>query len=431
MKTLIKDAVILTMDQENHIYSCGCAAIEGDTIVFVGDEANLPKDFIPDKTIEARGKLMLPGFINAHTHAAMSLFRGHANDADLWEWLTEKIWPLEDRLGFDDTYWLTLLSIAEMIAGGVTAFADMYMFMDYTAQAVEESGVRAALSRGLMGPDAHSQERLTENRLLWERWHGKGDGRIKVMVGPHAIYTCSGDYLQECMDLAREIGVGVHIHLAETRKEVEECKAKHGKTPVEYLLDIGLFELPVLAAHCVHLTSGDMDIMAEKKVKVAHCPASNLKLGSGFAPVPMMLERGITVALGTDGAASNNNLSIMKEMMLTALVNKGLHENPVLVPAAKALKMATLYGAEALGWEQEIGSIEKGKKADLILINLDKPHYHPRSDYVSHIVYSGYTTDVDTVMVNGKVLLQDGEFLTLALERIYREVERIQKRIIG
>jgi len=233
------------------------------------------------------------------------------------------------------------------------------------------------------------------------------------------------------MELAQQLGVRLHIHLAETRTEVEEALKRHGKTPVEYLESIGFFNLPVLAAHCVHLTNHDMDILAKYDVQVAHCPVSNLKLGSGIARVSMLLERGINVGLGTDSAASNNSLSIMREMTFAALLGKGIDEDPTVIPAKQALKMATLGGAKAIGWSQEIGSLEPGKKADIVLVKYDAPHYHPAADPITHLVYSGRDADVDTVIVNGKVVMRKGQLTTIDLERVYYEVEKIKRRIMG
>ena len=435
MRTLIKNVDILTMDENNTQYKNGCIIIEDDKIAFIGNETQLEKDagmaVSYDSIEDGKGKLAMPGFINTHTHVAMTLFRGYANDLPLMEWLSQKIWPMEDKLKAEDIYWLSLLAIAEMIRGGVTSFADMYMFMEETALAVEHSGVRGVLARGLQGPDENSQRRLEENRSLWENWHGRGDGRIRVMVGPHAIYTCEPSYLLEAMELARELNVGIHIHLSETRQEVANCIQKYGKSPVRHLYDLGLLDGHVLAAHCVHLSQEDLDILEEKDVKVAHCPSSNLKLGSGIAPICDMINRGITVSLGTDGAASNNNLSIMKEMSLAALISKGVKEEATLIPAAQALKMATINGAKALGLEKELGSLSPGNKADIILLDIHAPHYYPHTDWVSHMVYSGYSSDVHSVWVNGKKLMDNRKLLTIDLDKVYAEVDKIYNRVMG
>ncbi len=431
MTTLIENIDILTMDDKETFYKKGCILIEGDKIAYVGDGLDLDGQRDYDIVQDGKGMLALPGFINTHTHLSMTLFRGYANDLPLMEWLSQKIWPLEDKLSESHAYWLSLLGIAEMIRAGVTTFADMYMFMEQTALAVKDSGVRGVLARGLQGPDEKSNMRLEENRKLWEDWHGQADGRIEVMVGPHAIYTCQPSYLQECAALASDLGVGIHIHLSETRQEVENSIESYGKSPVRHLYDLGMLDGHVLAAHCVHLSPEDMDILKEKDVKVSHCPASNLKLGSGIAPIDAMLDKGITVSLGSDGAASNNNLDIMKEMSLAALVSKGVKEEPILIPAATALEMATINGAKALGLEDRIGSLSPGKKADIILMDISGPHYYPHGDWVTHLVYSGYSSDVDSVWVNGQRLMENKRLLTIDLERVYFEVDRIYKKIMG
>ncbi|NLI61407.1 MAG: amidohydrolase [Clostridiales bacterium] len=430
MRTLIKNIDILTMDDNQTRYENACILIEDDEIRFVGNLSDLQADIQYDKIEDGEGKLALPGLINTHTHVAMTLFRGYANDLPLMEWLSQKIWPVEDRLSEGDAYWLSLLAMAEMIRGGVTTFADMYMFMEETALAVEQSGMRGVLARGLQGPDEKSGLRLEENRRLWQNWQGRGNGRIRVMVGPHAIYTCQPSFLLESKELAQELEVGIHIHLSETGKEVEDSKKKYGKSPVRHLYDLGLLDGHVLAAHCVHLSEEDMDILEEKDVKVAHCPASNLKLGSGIAPIADMIKRGITVSLGTDGAASNNNLSIMKEMSLAGLISKGIKEEPTLIPAITSLQMATYNGAKALALEDSVGSLAPGKKADIILINTQQPHYYPHTDWANHLVYSGYSSDIDSVWVNGKKLMDNRELLTIDLDKVYFEVNKIYKRIM-
>jgi len=411
-------------------YPDGCIAVEDDTIVYIGDEQQLPPDFVPNKVLDGKGMLALPGFINAHTHSAMSLFRSYANDTPLMEWLTQKIWPLEDKMNSEDAYWLSMLSIAEMLLSGVTTFVDMYMFMDQTAKAVAHSGIRAVLARGLQGTDDRSEQRIVENRRLWEEWHGHAEGRIRVMIGPHAVYTCNADYLRKCMELAEDLGVGIHTHLAETRTEVDDTLQQYGKTPVEFLYEIGLFKHRVLAAHCVHLTRHDMDILKENNVQVVHCPVSNLKLGSGIARVTMLIDKGINVALGTDSAASNNSLSIMREMTFAALLGKGINEDPAVIPAKQVLKMATCCGAKAVGWDDCIGSLEVGKRADIVLVRCDAPYYYPTADAVTHLVYSGRDADVDTVIINGNIVMEGRQLTTIDLQQVYYEVERIRRRVM-
>ncbi|HZJ83433.1 MAG TPA: amidohydrolase [Clostridia bacterium] len=431
MRTLIKNIRILTMDEKQTQYDNGCIVIEGDRISFLGYETALPEGMSFNIIEDGMGKLAMPGFINTHTHLGMTIFRGYANDLGLMEWLSQKIWPLEDQLMEGDLYWLSLLAIAEMIRAGITTFADMYMFMEQTAQATYDSGIRGALARGLQGPDEKSDMRLMESEELWKNWHGRGDDRIRIMLGPHAIYTCQPSYLHKCIDMANKLGVGIHIHLSETQKEVEDSIREYGKTPVKHLYDMGLFDGQVLAAHCVHLSDKDIEILKEKDVKVSHCPISNLKLGSGIAPIERMLDRGITVSLGTDGVASNNNLSIMKEMSMAALITKGVTQNPRAIPAIRALKMATNYGASALGWDKDIGSLSLGKKADIVLVDIDLPHYHPWADTETHLVYSGQSQDIHSLWVNGRRLMRGRELITVDLDRVYYEVNRIHSRIMG
>jgi 5-methylthioadenosine/S-adenosylhomocysteine deaminase len=433
MKTLIQNVEIITMDAQNPYYPEGVILFSGDTIEYVGClselEANLGKLCMDEvKVVDGKGMLALPGFINAHTHIAMTAFRGYADNLPLSEWLSEKIWPMEDRLKPGDSYWLSLLGAAEMISAGVTAFSDMYMFTPDIAQAVSDCGMRAVLSRGLTGPDENTEMKFKEVEEL-AQWQSRTKGRIRMMMGPHSVYTCSPEFLQTCRQWAERYRVGIHIHLSETAREVADCMRQYDKTPVRHLFDLGFFDLPVVAAHCVHLTHDDMDLMARYHVKAVHCPSSNMKLASGFAPVDEMLERGITVSLGTDGAASNNNLSILKEMSLAALIAKGYTGDARAVPAQTALEMATISGAKALLMSDEIGSLKAGKKADIQLIDISSPHYYPKEDPVGHLVYSGYSGDINTVIINGRVVMQDRELVTIDLDRVCREVDRIVKRI--
>jgi 5-methylthioadenosine/S-adenosylhomocysteine deaminase len=436
-KKLIEHVDILTMDKHDHIYKDGVILYSGDTIEYVGPRQGLsPEQYSPGRNdtevLDGKGMLALPGFINAHCHVSMTIFRGYADNLPLWEWLSERIWPLEDKLEPADAYWLTQLGAAEMISAGVTTFSDMYMFMSETAQAVSDCGMRAVLGRGLTGPDQNTDQRHKDVEELYE-WHrGNRDaqGRIRMLVAPHAVYTCSPDYLKTCRELAEKFGVGIHIHMSETAKEVADCVREYGKTPVRHLHDLGLFDLPVTAAHCVHLTGEDMELMQKKDVRTVHCPSSNMKLASGFAPVDELLSRGICVALGTDGAASNNNLSIFKEMSLAALIAKGYTGNAKALPAGTAVKMATIHGAEALGLQNETGSLEPGKKADIQLINTNQPHYHPKEDPAVHLVYSGYSGDVNTVIINGQTVMKDRSLTTIDLGKVCEEVDRIAARIL-
>jgi len=427
-KIVIRDGIILPMiesySKDKDLFFKGNLYIEDGIIKSVGNE---PDNWQPDQEIDAKGKIVMPGFVNSHTHAAMTLLRSYADDLPLMHWLEQKIWPLEAKLLADDVYWGTLLACTEMISGGTTTFADMYFFMNDTAKAVVDSGMRASLSRGMVGAGPTAMEALTESRLLVERWHESHQGRITTMLGPHAPYTCPPDYLEKVMDLADQLKVGLHIHVSETEQEYEDIKKQYGASPVGLLNQIGLFERPVLAAHCVHLSNEDMDILQQKNVKVVHNPESNMKLGSGIAPIPELLGRNITVALGTDGASSNNNLDMMGEMRSAALLHKVNKKDPTVISAYQALEMATKYGGEALGLP--IGVLAPGKKADVILIDLNKPHLYPLHDIPAHLVYAAQASDVDTVIIDGQVVMENRNIRNIDQEKLFFEITKRAERL--
>ncbi|MDL2280453.1 amidohydrolase [Selenomonadales bacterium OttesenSCG-928-I06] len=368
--------------------------------------------------IDCQDKLITPGFIDAHGHMAMTLFRSYGDDLNLMDWLNLKIWPAEAKLTGEDVYWGTMLAVAEMIKSGTTTAADMYFFMDEVARAVDESGFRASLSRGIT-----STEGLKQNEELFNNFHNSADGRITVMLGPHAIYTCSLDFLKETIKMAEKLNCPIHIHVSETTIEVENCMKEHGRSPVEVLDSIGLFEVPTLAAHCVHMSDKDIQIMAEKNVKVAHNPGSNMKLASGVAPVPKMLAANMCVALATDGASSNNNLNMLHEIRLAALLHKVYNLDPLAVPAKTALSMATRSGAEALNLGK-VGELKEGYKADITIFNTTDVHWCPKHDLRSLLVYAGNSSDVDTVIINGKKVLSNKKLLTIDEERVVFEANR-------
>ncbi|MDN5346615.1 MAG: 5-methylthioadenosine/S-adenosylhomocysteine deaminase [Clostridia bacterium] len=421
-RLLVKDCIIIPITGE--VISEGVIAIEDDQLFYVGPARGLPPEWVADEVIEARDRVALPGLINAHTHAAMTLLRNFADDLPLKTWLEEKIWPQEAKLERQDIYWGTQLALLEMLRSGTTTFADMYFHMEAVAEAVIASGMRACLARGLIGYQDRLGLRLRSAEAFARQWQGAGEGRVTTMLGPHAPYTCPPEYLKKVMAAAERVGVGLHIHLAETRGEVEEMRRQYGRTPVELMESLGLFELPAVAAHCVHLTPLEIEILARRGVGVAHCPESNLKLGSGIAPVSEMLSKGVKVGIGTDSAASNNNLDMLEETRLAALLAKGLCQEPTLIPAARALQMATLNGAAALGLEDKIGSLEAGKKADVVLINLKQPHLYPVYDPQASLVYAARGSDVETVIVNGKVLMYKGEVRTIDEDKVMAEVSR-------
>ena len=351
----------------------GDIGIENGKILFCGAR---PAGWQPTETIDCRNSFTTPGFINAHTHAAMTLFRSYADDMALLDWLQQKIWPAEANLVAEDVYWGTQLAIAEMLASGTTAFADMYFFMDQVAKACTETGMRASLSRGLIEADGPQQDqRFEENEQLFVDYHGAADGRITVMLGPHAPYTCPPECMKKVVAMAQRLGAEIHVHLAETQWEVDQSMKKYGKSPVAVLNELGVFERGTLAAHCVWVSPEDIEILAAKKVRVAHNPASNMKLASGAAPVAAMLAAGVTVALGTDGATSNNNLDMLEEVRLASFLQKLNRMDPTVLPTRQVLALASQGGAAALGQADSLGKIEPGYKADLAIFDTTAPHW--------------------------------------------------------
>jgi 5-methylthioadenosine/S-adenosylhomocysteine deaminase len=428
---LIRGATVLTMEGHDSVFEDGVIAIAGDRIAAAGSAGSLPEGFKADREIDGAGMVALPGFVNCHTHAAMTLMRSYADDMPLMMWLSEKIWPLEEKLTPDDIYWGTMLCCLEMIKSGTTTFADMYFMMDRVAEAVDRSGMRACLSRGMIGAGPNAQLALEESEKFIKDWHGGAGGRVRAMLGPHAPYTCPPDYLEKVMELAVRHNVSIHIHVAETRDEIDQIHENFGKTPVRHLDDLGLFDLPVLAAHCVHLDERDIEILAAKKVGVAHCPESNMKLASGIAPVARLLEAGAVVGLGTDGASSNNNLDMMEEMRSAALLQKVATGDPLVMPSFASLQMATAGGARAIGLAGDIGMLKPGLKADLILVNFHRPHLYPRHDDYAHLVYAAHSADVDTVLIDGRVVMEGRRVLTVDEEEVMANAERCARRLVG
>lgn len=405
---------------------------EGKNILIEGTRIrSFPEDvegISSDEVIDGKGMLALPGLINTHTHVAMTLFRSYADDLALMDWLQNMIWPAEAHLDDDIVYWGSMLAFAEMIRGGTTAFCDMYMFMESCAKAAEKAGIRGNIARGLAGVTPNGEKALEENIRLYQDWNNACDGRIRVMLGPHAPYTCPPEYLKKVRDASEKYGIPIHIHLAETKGEVETCIEKFGITPIALMNQIGLFDRPTLAAHCVHVNEEDIQIMAEKHVCVAHNPGSNLKLASGIAPVSKMRSAGITVGLGTDGASSNNKLDMFAEMRLAALIHKAAALDPFAVKADEAMQMGTAEGAKCLGYD-DLGALDEGKLADIILIDRSGYHWKPRFNSISLAVYAGNSMDVDTVIVNGQLLMRGKKLLTIDKEQLDFETERVTKKL--
>ena len=419
---LIKNVEIIS-EENNEVFNIG---IQNQVISYIGKE--IPNGYDNASVIEGKNFIAVPGMVNTHTHAAMTLLRSYADDMILMDWLQNKIWPAEANLTGDDVYWGTKLAIIEMLKSGTTTFADMYFFMDRVAEAVQETGIRASLSRGMIGVVPDANEKINESIDLYNNWHGQADGRISVMFGPHAPYTCPVNYLKRIIDEAGKLGAEIHMHLSETAYEVEECEREHGMTPIALMNNIGLFDLGALAAHCVHVTPADIEIMAAKNVRVAHNPQSNLKLASGIAPVPEMLAAGLIVGLGTDGTSSNNNLDMLEEARLTAMLHKNNQSDPLVIPAKQALNLATKQGALALGLT-DVGEVKVGQKADLVLYDMNKPYWYPRHDRTSLFVYAANASDADTVIVNGKILMEHGNLLTIDEEKVYAEANKCGLRL--
>ncbi|AFS79094.1 5-methylthioadenosine/S-adenosylhomocysteine deaminase MtaD [Gottschalkia acidurici 9a] len=421
MNILIKGTNLITMNENKDIKENIDIAIEGNRIKYIGE---IKEDFKVDKVIDGTNKITMPGLVNTHTHIPMSLFRNYADDLPFWEWLHEKILPLEKGLSGDHVYWGSMLSIAEMLSSGITTFVDMYFFMDDISKAVEETGIRGCLALSLSGNEITGESQLIETKKFIEKWNGKANGRIKTRIAPHAPYSCTPEFLNQIISLAKEYNQGINIHVSESKKEMEDSYKLYGKSPIEHINDLGLFDVPTIAVHCVQLSDRDINILKEKEVTVANNPGSNLKLANGFARVDALLKAGVNVTLGTDGSASNNNLNMFEEMNLAALINKGVTEDPLSVPAYTALEMATINGAKAIGLEDEIGSIEIGKKADIIMIDINKPHFYPRYNLISSLVYSAQASDVDTVIIDGEILMEEKKLKTIDVESVMKKCRK-------
>ena len=425
-KIWIQNTQILTMTGAP-LYT-GDILIENDIIKALGTVN--AQDAEGAQIIEGRRTVAMPGLVNTHTHAAMTLLRSYADDMELMPWLNDKIWPAEAKFVNEYIYWGSALAAVEMIQSGTTTFADMYDSMHEVAKVTEESGLRANLARGCVVFSDPELKNIQKNVRLYENFNNTADGRIKVWFAPHAPYTCPPEYVEKIVEAAKSCNAGIHVHLAETLDEQRQIAEGYGKTPTEYLNDLGVFELPTLAAHSVYLNDSDIAILKEHNVGIAHNPSSNLKLASGIANIPKYLQAGLNVGIGTDGCSSNNTLNMFKEMTICSFVQKVNAMDPTVLPAEEILRLATIGGAKALRWDDEIGTLEVGKKADLILVDIDKPHFAPWNNPVSDLVYSAQGSDVKTTIVNGKLLMKDYEVLTLDVERIMAETERIARNVL-
>ncbi|HXG92003.1 MAG TPA: 5'-deoxyadenosine deaminase [Blastocatellia bacterium] len=434
---LIKGATIVTLDGGNRILN-GDALVERGRIASLDPLSSSRADQSVDEVIDARGRVLLPGFVQTHVHLCQTLFRGAADDLALIDWLRKRVWPMEAAHTKESLYASARLGIAELIRGGTTCALTMETVNHTEAvfKAVEESGFRATVGKCMMDkgeevPEAlreQTEESIAESLALLEQWHGRAGGRIRYCFAPRFAVSCTRELLERVARLSREREVLVHTHASENRDEVEIVERETGQRNIEFLNDVGLAASHVVLAHCIHLSDGELEILRATGAHVAHCPSSNLKLGSGIARVPEMLERGISVSLGADGAPCNNRLDIFTEMRTAALIQKAIH-GPQVMPAMTALRMATMNGARALGLEREIGSIEVGKRADLILLNLNRLHTTPQPNIASTIVYAASASDVETVIIDGRVVMRDGQLTAMNEQEVINEARAEAERI--
>ena len=430
MKTLFRNADILLF--ENGIYNVlkgAFLAVDGEKISYIGK--NEP-DGEFDSVKDMNGKLLMPGFYNCHNHCPMVLLRGVGSDLPLNEWLFNKVFPIEDKLTADEIYAGTNLALLEMLACGTVSFSDMYFEPQVTAKAVAEAGMKANLTRPVQSfdpnEDAKDSFRIAQSIELYNEWNKAENDRILIDFSIHAEYTCTEKIARAYSEECNKRGGLMHIHLSETVKEHNECKEKYGKTPTEWFNGLGAFDSRAFAAHCVTLEDSDMEILLSKGVNVVHNPSSNMKLGSGFARVQKMLDMGLNVALGTDGAASNNNLDMMEEMHLASIIHNGYMQDATVMGADTVIKMATLNGALLQG-RDDCGELKVGNKADIIAISLDAPHLRPVIDEKALVTYSAQSSDICMTMVDGKVLYENGDYLTLDKEKIYYDIEKAVKKL--
>lgn len=426
MGILLKNIAAILPNGEKDIIKETDIYIEGKNITGIGSR---PEGFTEDKVIDGRDKLVMPGFINCHTHSYMSFMRNAADDLSFMDWLFGSVDPIEQQMTDEDTYWGACLAIIEMMKSGTTCFNDMQMNIHQTTKAVKESGMRAVISRGLVGNgnDEGGQRRLKE--AYEERDGAKDCDRLSFLLGPHAPFTCDDAFMRIVSEEAKKNKMGIHVHLSESISEIEQIREKYGCTPIEMADKNGLFDVPAIAAHCVQITDADMEILKKRNVSVVTNPASNMKLGNGFAPVKEMLGKGINVCLGTDGAASNNCLNMFHELSLLTLIHKGVNKTPQCISAGEGLRIATLNGARALGLEKEIGSIEAGKKADLAILNLNTPSLTPRNNLIAGLSYSANGSEVKTVIIDGKLTMENRKLLTMDEELVYKKVNEIITRM--
>lgn len=428
---LITNALVLTLDDEDHRFSPGSVAVRGAEIVAVGPSHAMDAAHSASRVLDADGCVVLPGLVNAHTHAAMTIFRGLADDLPLMDWLQKHIFPAEQKLSEEWVYWGTLLACAEMILSGTTTFCDMYLFEHKVAEAAKAAGIRALVGEVLYDfPSPHygpieNGLRFTES--LIEEW--RSDPLVRIAIEPHALYTCSPHLLQQCQAISERHGVPLITHLSENEAEVKEIQARYGVRPIAHLENLGILGPHLMADHCVALDERDMELLARRDVQVVHNPESNMKLASGVAPVPRLLEMGVNVALGTDGCASNNDLDMMGEMDSCAKLHKVATLDPTALPAMTVLRMATRNGARALGLQGRMGQLSPGMLADIIVVDFLKPHLTPLYEPASHLVYAAGRADVRHSVIHGRVVMEDRRVLTMDIHEVMERVRSFARAI--
>ncbi len=426
---LFKNITVIdeNFDVQNNMY----VGVRDKYIEYVSDD--MPDADYGD-VYDGTGKVMLPGFVNSHSHSAMTLMRGYGENMALSDWLNKKIFPFEDKLSGEAVYWASMLAMAESVRFGIVSSTDMYYFCDYVAKAVIDAGAKANISRSIThfdDGDLWGTDRFIEAVTFYREYNGAADGRIKSDMSIHAEYTTTPAAVAQLAEYTHEINANMHVHLSETKSEHEECKQRHnGLTPAQYFNSLGMFETPCVAAHCVWIEGEDYDIFKNKGVTVAVNPVSNLKLASGVCDVSKLLDKGINVAIGTDSVASNNSLNFIEEMKFFALATKGFTGNPAVISPKQVLEAATYAGAKAQG-RHDTGLIKEGFRADIVILDTDKPYMYPVHNMLNNIIYSASGNDVVLTMCDGKVLYQDGEYMTIDIEKTIFEVQKHTQKILS
>ena len=427
---LIEHVDVVDLEAEGLVRRDTTIAIEGADVLALGEA---PEGFEAEEVIDGRGHLAMPGLFNCHCHGPMTLTRGWAEDLPFDRWLNERIWVAESALEEEDVYWGAALAAGEMIRAGVVGFADHYFFMNQVARVVEDSGMKALLAWCLFGLGAEREVggvELSDTVEFCRTWHGAAGGRIRAAMGPHSPYMCPPDVLRQMAEAAGELGVGVHLHVAESDEQVRRSRKEHGRSPVAHLASLGIFDQPAIAAHCIAVDDEDVATLAQKNVVVAHTPKTYMKLAMGMTPVQRLLDAGVSVALGSDGPASNSDLNLLEVMRLTGQLQKWIQQDAEALPLARLLAMASPAGAAAMGFERS-GAIAPGAAADLVLLSTDAPHWWPGHDPAAAVVYSSFPSDVRYVMVDGRLLMRAGELTTLDEERIRHEARQRALRMTG